>query len=1009
MQGLFHKGKIIFLSLFLIIGIGQQIWSQTDESNTIRGIVRTTDGSGIGGVEVSITERFRFTVTDNDGKFVINADPGDELFFSKENFHSLKKEVEFGINDLDIVLLPLEEENRIAVAYGYRFKSELTHSVSVIGSDMLERSPVPNLSNAIAGKGTGLTVIKNSGDEPGYDNSTYYVRGVGTFSDFRSPLVLVDNVERDFTQLDPMEIESFTILKDAAATVKYGLRGANGVINVRTRRGFTGRPEISFVSQAGFQTPSRLPDFLSASEYVRFYNIALENDGLPLPDGDKFNPDMYDGSHDTYRYPDVDWYGEFLKDFAPIQQHKLSMRGGTTAIRYFLFLGFTQQDGIYKYTDLNPQYSTNPRFDRYNLRSNIDVDVTESLLVSVDLATRVENRHVPNSSAGAIFSTLSQLPPNAMPVENRDGSIAGTSLYRNNPLGMISRTGYRDNYQRNLLGNVEATQKLDFILDGLALTGMVGLDGTNFYALGRSQQYAVYQEIVQNDSIDFTQYGENTDISLGIQKFDDSFSYMFTSIGGLTYFNTMGNNTLGADLKYMQSRYFPHGNNIAYSNQNIFGRATYGIDNTYFIELGLSYSGSDNFSPGNRFGFFPAISGAWILSNESFMANNNSIQFLKLRGSAGITGNSQLGTSRFPYEYRYYSGGGYIFGSGFSNTTGAYEGRIGNPNLRWEESFNSNIGVDLELATNFSASLDVFNHYRYNIITTGENIIPSVFGQQPRFENNGTVVNRGLETMLRYRNHQGNLRYQLQGNVSFATNKILNMDEVEGMPDYQYLQGNPVTSIWGLESIGLFQDQNEIDNSPQQTFDNVRPGDIRFKDQNNDGIIDLQDQIVIGNSIPTWNFGLSGSFVYSNFDLHFVLNGILGRTIILSNNSVWILQGNNKATDIAYDSWQAGVNENDAKYPRLTTMSNNNNYNHSTFWARSGDYLRLTNLEIGYSLSPSILSERGIREIRFFLNAYNLFSIDATKKYNLDPEVPNAGVTGYPVMRIFNSGLNINF
>jgi TonB-linked SusC/RagA family outer membrane protein len=718
---------------------------------------------------------------------------------------------------------------------------------------------------------------------------------------------------------------------------------------------------------------------------------------------------MYNGNSDPFRYPDVDWYAEFLKPAAPQSQYKLTLRGGSASIRYFVFMGATGQDGIYKFADVNPQYNTNPKFSRYNLRSNVDVDVTKTLQVSVDLAARVENRHVPNSSASSIFSTLSQLPPNAMPVTNRDSSIAGTSVYRNNPLGMISKTGYRDNYQRILLGNLGATQKLDFLLKGLSANFTMGLDGTNYYSLGRSQTYAVYQEYTAGDSVEYLKYGENSDISINTEKFDDGFSYMLNTLGGLTYSLQSGESSLSADLNYMQSKYFQNGNNLAYSNQGISGRATYGFRKKYFAEFGFAFNGSEDFRKGNRFGFFPSVSAAWIVSGESFMQKNGTISFLKVRGSFGKVGNGRMGLERFPFEQKYYSGGGYIFGSGYGSTDGAYEGRIPSPNIRWEESLNANIGIDMEMKDILSFTVDFFNNYRNNIITTSTGTTPGIIGQLLPYENNGTVVNRGFEAMIRHNHQKKNWGYSIQANISFARNKILSMQEVGGLPDYQYRTGKSASAIWGLQAIGFFHDQADITNSPYQSFQAVQPGDVKYKDQNNDNIIDNQDQVVIGDQIPQWNLGLVGALNYKGFDLHFVLSGIIGRTVLLTNNSVWILQNSNKATDLAYQAWEKGVNEDNATYPRLTTLNNKNNYTNSTLWARSGNYLKITNLEIGYNLPVQWLAKINVQGVRIFLNTYNLFSFDAISSYHLDAEVPDAGVSGYPVMRVYNTGLSVKF
>ena len=1001
--------KLFCSLLILILGGLHPIQAQETNVKIVTGTVKDSGGLAIPGVNVSVMDKFVQTYTNQDGVFSIDVSQGNTLYFSKHGYESTKTEIKAGAPSPAVTLELSSDGNIIDVAYGTRTKSELTHSISSVKAESFEKTHLTTISNIVAGRITGLSVIKTTGDEPGYENFNILVRGIGTFNTNVSPLMLVDNVERNFSQLDPLEIESFSVLKDAAATVQYGMRGANGIINVRTKHGFVGKPEINFVAQVGFQSPTRLPDYLGSAEYVKLYNKALVNDGLPASVDSKFDPAMYDGTHDKYQYPDVNWYDEFLKSNALQQQYKLSLIGGTSVIRYFVFMGVTKQNGIYEYADVNPQYSTNPKFSRYNLRSNVDVDVTKTLLVTVNLATRVENRHVPNSSAASIFSTLSQLPPNAMPITNRDGSIAGTSVYRNNPLGMISKTGYRDNYTRILLGNVEATQKLNFLLKGLSANAMIGLDAYNYYSTGRSQSYAVYQEFITGDSSEYIKYGDNSNISLIPEKYDDGFSYMLSTIGGFSYSVSSGSNSLSSDIKYMQSRFIPKGNDIAYKNQGIFGRATYGFREKYFAEFGFAYNGSEDFSKGNRFGFFPAVSAAWIVSSESFFPQSANISFLKLRASYGKVGNSKLGLERYPFEQKYYSGGGYIFGSGYGSTDGSYEGRIPNTDITWEESLNTNIGIDLEMKDLLHFTIDYFNNKRKNIITTSSNIIPGTIGQSLPYENNGTVVNKGFETMISHKHQEKVWGYFIQANVSFASNKILNMQEVSGLPDYQYRQGKSASALWGLEAIGYFKDEADIADSPFQSFQAVQPGDVKFKDQNNDSIIDSQDNIVIGNSIPQWNMGLVGAVNYRGFDLQFVLTGIVGRTLMINNNSMWVLQNNNKATDIAYNAWEQGVNEDNASYPRLTTLSNKNNYNNSSLWAKTGNFVRLTNLEVGYSLPAKLLAKMKLRQVRFFVNAYNLLSFDSLKQYNLDPEVPDAGVSGYPVMKVYNTGVNVNF
>ena len=994
---------VIGIVLFCNFASAQEV-----EITPVTGIINDSDGLPVENVNVSVIDEFMQTFTGADGKFEIIVPKGKALYFNKTGYIPQTKKAEELKAELEILLSPSQNEEIIAVAYGTRKKSELTHSISVISADDLEKEPVINLSKAIAGKANGLTVLKNTGDEPGYDYSSLFVRGIGTFGSYRTPLVMVDNVERDFTQLDPVEIESFTVLKDAAATANYGIRGANGVVSVLTKRGFVGKPVIHFMAQSGFQTPALLPEFLGSKEFVTLYNKALTNDGLAIPGDDRYNPEKYNGS-DTYKYPDVDWYKEFVKASAPQQQYKLTLRGGTDVVRYFVFLGAANQDGLTKHTEENAEFSTNQKYVRYNVRSNIDININKDFLISVDLAGRVENRHFPNVSASSLFSTLSQLPPNAMPITNRDGSLAGTSVYRNNPLGMISKTGYRDNFQRFLSGNVSGNYKLDSWVKGLSANMFFGFDANNYYSVGKSQSYAVYQEYTQNDTVKYSKYGENTDISLNNSKFDDGFNLQTTLLGGLSYNNTFGNSSLDADLKYMQSKSTQKGNEIAYANQGMFGRMTYGINQRYFAEFGFAYNGSEDFKKGNRFGFFPTISAAWLLSNENFLKDNSVISFLKIRSSYGIVGNGKLGVDRFTYEQKYYGWGGYIFDLGYGSSDGSYEGRIANPDVTWEKSAVLNVGLDLCLMNAFELSFDVFNSDRTDIITDRYYTLPSIIGQSMPYENIGSVLNKGFELTLGYHKKTGKVNFFAQANLSYSNNEITNKEEPQGLPSYQYNKGKSVTTVWGLESLGFFSDEADIANSPYQSYGSVKPGDVKYKDQNGDNVIDDQDNIAIGNSMPKWNYGIMAGVSFKGFDFNLILNGIQGRTILLQNSTVWVIQNNNKATSIAYQAWEKGVNESTAKYPRLTTMNNPNNYRASTLWTEKGDFLKLSNLEIGYSFPRSLTNRLKMSELRIFVNGYNLLSFDTLKDFNLDAEVPNAGVTMYPSMRVFNAGISIKF
>lgn len=903
----------------------------------------------------------------------------------------------------------IPEEKRYNVAYGARTKTELTHAISVVGGEELAKTPVSILQDAVQGKVTGLTSLRYSGSEPGWTNTQFFVRGIGTFGNGQAPLYMVDNVERDITQLDPEEIESLTVLKDAAATVFYGMRAANGVINVTTKRGFIGKPQISFKAQYGMQQPARLPQYLGSAEYVKYRNIALQNDNLPVPTDPRYNPEMYNGSQDPFLYPNTDWYGMFLKNNSPQQMYKVSVAGGTENTRYFVLLGITDQKGLFKFGNENSGYSTNYDYTRYNVRSNVDVDLSEYLTVSLDLAGRLETKAAPAASSSTIFTALSQFPP-TIPVKNRDGSIAGASVYRNNPYGLIAQTGYGNYVNRYLQGNVSANQKLDFWLKGLSLNAMFAFDSYKNYDRGKGKNFAVYQENLDKT---YSKFGEDSELAQNFSVWSNDYYLTMTFIGGANYTNILGNiHSIGADVKYMQSVTNIPGNDMDYKNQNVFGRITYGFDNRYIAEFGWAYSGSENFIGSQRYQFYPVGSAAWIISNEAFFAGvRRTLSFLKLRISHGITGNSDMGIGRFPYEVKFSRGNGYVFGTGYSVSDGSYEGRLNNPLIGAEKSTNSNIGLDVEMFDNrLEINTDVFCNNRSRIIATRENTLPLIVGQDLPYENIGSVLNKGFEVAITHRNRIKNFNYYAQANISYAGNKITSTDEVQGIEPWLSAIGRSVTQQWGLQSSGFFKDQQEIDSWAKSTYGTVRPGDIKYIDQNHDNIINDDDRIPLGKPfLPEWNFGLTLGGNYKNMDFNILFSGIANRSIFVSNNVLCGMQNNNKITATVYDAWQQGVNETSAIYPRLTTEANNHNYRSNDVWLFNGDYIRLQSVELGYTMSKSILKKAFIEDIRFFINGFNLISFDALKKFHLSAEYPDAGVTAYPETRVVNIGVNFKF
>ena len=1012
-----NNKNIYLFGLSLIFSLN---FANAQELLKIAGKVVNDKGYPLNDVSVSVQNKTKKTTTYINGNFNINAQKGDVLYFSHPEFSPVEYDIDFETDSLSINLKPISNEQIYNIAYGKRAKSQLTGAFSQIKSKDLERSPVATLDNAIQGRVTGVTVEHLTGAEPGFESTDIFIRGLGTFGNGKQPLIIVDNIERDFRQLNPEEIETFTVLKDAAATAAYGMRAANGVILVTTKRGYEGKTQISLNAQVGVQQPTRLPEYLGSSEYIKFRNIAMRNDGLIIPDSPLFNPDMYNGLHDPYTYADTDWYNQFLNITAPIQKYDLSVRGGTKEVKYYVLFGVTDQQGLYKYSNINPGYNTNISFTRYNLRSNIDINLNKNLSMSVDLAGRIESRNMPNSSASSIFQALANMSP-TIPVFNRDNSIAGNSDYQYNPYGMISKTGYRVQNKRFLQGNIGADYKLDFLLKGLSVNGLFAFDSYKLYGRSKNQTYAVFQENVEDNfdneenvigsKYSYSSFGKDTDAALNFSNSDDDYSLQTSFIAGINYNAQYERNRFALEAKYHISSTKVSGNNPNFKQENLFGRLTYDFDKRYVIEGSVAYTGSEDFQGKNRYGTFPVGSAAWIISNEEFFSSSSFISYLKLRGSYGMVGNSSLGLGRFPFESAYYGGGGYIFGSSFAGSDGAYEGRIYNPNITWEKSINSNIGLDLELfKEKVILTADVFKNDRSRIITTRENILPGVVGQSLPYENSGRVESKGIELSLTSKNTINKFSYLITANASLAKNIIKEMEEVAGLYPYQYKEGTAVGQAWGLVALGLFNNQEEIDNHAISTYGTVKPGDIKYADLNNDGFINDDDMTSIGNCItPEWNFGLNAGFSYRGVDFNVLFTGVANRSVYAYNNAIMGMYNNVKVTKTAYDTWQAGINESTARFPRLSLEENAHNYKNSTMFLFNGDYIRLQNVEIGYTLPKKFVNKHLINQIRFFANGYNLLSLDHLKKYNLSAEVPDAGVMSYPEMRIINLGVNVKF
>lgn len=904
----------------------------------------------------------------------------------------------------DSTALPVAKETLVGVAYGEMPAWKVTEAQNVVkGEDLRVTSSA--LSNALYGRLPGLTVVQGSG-EPGNDSPTMFIRGLSSYRNNRV-LTFVDGFESTFDELVPDEIESITVLKDAAATALYGIRGANGILLVKTKRGRVGPPEIQFSAQTGFQRATPYPKALGSYDYARLYNEALENEGKPLKYTDA-DLEAYRNGSDPYFHPNVDWAKEVLKETARVSNYNLNFRGGSESARYFVLLNVFQNEGLYANTDPKRKESTNAHFLKYNFRSNVDIDITKRLGASLYLAGRIEDRYSPAGvSSGTLFNQLLLTPPNAFPVYNPNGTYGGNSVY-NNPVGAVLSTGIFNDHTRNLQATFKLDYDLDFITPGLSIDGAVSF--SNFFSgfSAKNRTFVRYEIAKVGDDIEYYQIGDDTPLT-AVEGYLDQTRRSNTRFG-LNYTKSSGDHDIDIMTMFLRDRYVIRGNNVPFAYENLAGRVTYAFKKKYIGQVSLSYSGSDNFPKGNRHGFFPAVSAGWVLSEENFAQGSDWLDFLKLRVSHGVTGNDQIGGLRFMYVQNFYQDGGFNLGNNNNFFPGYFESNLANADVTWEKRKTTNIGLEADLLQRLHINLDVFTEERYDILAEPFGTIPDFMGVALPALNEGRVKNKGFELALHYASAQDKaFKYFAAGSASFARNEIIYMSEAPVLYDYLKRTGGSVSQPFGLISDGFYQ-ESDFDVSgvlkeglPVPQFGPVRPGDIKYVNQNDDNVIDVYDYKPIGKpQLPEWTFGLHTGFEYKAFDFSVFVQAVTNSSVYMTGSNYWAFQNNAGITDFALNRWTPET-ATTADYPRLSTSANEHNFRLSDFWQRDGSFLRLRMVEVGYTIPSRITNFVKIGSARIFANGLNLLTID--KVDVADPET----ISGYPFMKSINIGVKAKF
>ena len=940
-------------------------------------------------------------------------------------------------------------------------------SVATITTKDLTQSPTANINNALAGRLPGLIVNQYAGGEPGVDQSELFIRGKATYGN-QSAIVIVDGIERDMSYLAPDEIETFTILKDASATAAYGIRGANGVIVITTKRGKAAeKATVNLKASIGINQPIGFPEYLGSADYATLYNEARLNDakmtGADISSLNLFSQQAIDNFRrakgDNSDGLGYDWdYYDFA--FKPGLQEdvSLSIRGGTDKVRYYVLANYFSQGGNYKYSNAG-EYDSQTKFTRYNFRSNIDININRYLSTRLDLGARITDRNAPGTTAGRLMTICATQPP-YLPIlveehahpqneeyiqQNPRGMLYGDNIYRYNLLGELSRTGYLNEKNTYLNGSFAMNLDMEFLTKGLKAEVMFSYDASEGRWINRKldtykdgyreyPKYATFMPIEGSDA--YMAGGHYT----GAYKTGNKYDIDQTIGNGFSHNASDGRTYIQARLDY--NRLFSNrhevtamllanrgnrtvNNELAYHSQGITGRFAYYYNQKYLMEFNFGYNGSENFAPGKRYGFFPAGSIGWVVSEEEFMKKASWIDFLKVRASYGLVGSDNV-SSRFPYLAFYGGGSGYDFGNNFgTNVGGTSEGNLANANLTWEKARKLNVGIDFTtLNQRLALTIDAFYEYRFDIITdmNSDGIMgyPDIVGKDAALQNLGEVSNRGVDIELSWNDKIGkDFRYYIRPNLTFSRNRLEYKAEVARKNSWRKETGKRLYENFVYVFDHFVADQEEADRLNKigyQPWGQLIPGDVVYKDLDRNGVIDDEDRTAMGNPrSPELMFGIPFGFQYKNFDFSVLLQGATKSSILLNGAAVFDFpqfeqDKIGRVKKMHLDRWTPETAAT-AKYPALHYGTHDNNKNgNSSLFLYDASYLRLKNVEIGYNVSPKLLRKFHVQQARIYVQGLNLLTFDKLGDVDIDPETKSGdGASWYPIQKVFNFGIDITF
>ncbi len=1038
------KKIILLISFLLVLGFPFTLFAQERD---IEGRVRDLQGVLSGAIikEKGLTSNG--TVTDRNGKFKLTLKgTSNMIIVSLIGYTTNELDVK-GLNTIDVNMQVSSQDLEEVIVRGFGTVKKITNTgaISTISGQEIRNVPTANVQNALMGRLPGVVSQQRSG-QPGRDAADFNIRGVSSLNaEGNRPLIIVDDIEYSYDQLQQIninEIESISILKDASTTAIYGIKGANGVLVVTTRRGQLGTPRVNVRVESGLQAPVRTPKFLNSYDAATLINEAYINDGI-TPIFTQKDLDLFKSGEDPYGHPDINWYEAVFDKTSMQVNSNVDLSGANDILSYFVSAGVFTQDGLVKdFDDPRNEVNTNYFFRRYNFRSNLDLQATKTLKLRFDLSARFGDINQPRlQNAVAEVYDFRKITPFSAPYLNPDGSYAyANSVLNPDQLPTINARLPNGGYSRDkrsdynaLLG---ADQELGFITEGLRFTARIAYGGIEDYSrgLGRGSEPPSFLYNPQTDT--YTIRPGSTSYSLGtyyVTGNTNEYSRNLNLQGFLTYDRTFNDKHHFSSLLLFNQQSFLSKSDAPANFRGSSLRVGYDYKAKYLIDFNGAYNGSDRFAKDKRYGFFPAVSAGWVISQEGFFANRfKNIDLLKIRGSIGILGSDVTFGNRYLYDQVYSPGPGYSFGESEGGAGSIIEGSLGNPNVTWEKSRKSNIGLELNaLNSRFTMVVDYFYDIRYDQLINRESI-PSIIGIGYSPTNVAKTSNQGIDGNIGYRGKLGGVDVSSNLVFQFIKNKILFQDEATPAFPYLAKTGTQLGQQFGYTSLGFYT-QNDIDqlyaggsvvkddngipviaipryaDTPAEN-ERVKPGDMKLKDMNGDGYIDNQDMSAVGKpNLPSTVLGLTIGANWKGLSLNVLFQGSFDYSFSVLGTGIEPFQS--QFQPVHQERWTPENSEN-ALFPRLTqktTTTNSPRAFMSDFWLVDMSYIRLKTVDIGYQL-PTRMLPFSLDNVRFYFSGYNLFTWSDFSKYQQDPEASSGSAAGaYLNQRVFNLGLQVGF